>query len=115
MAEKIVYSTRSGDLRKQTQKSTGRAISKPTNQQDIRILRDKKGRKGKVVTVATGFALTEKDLKTLAKTLKATCGSGGTFKINEDGSQVVEVQGDHRTKVMEKLKKLGYKVKLAGG
>jgi translation initiation factor 1 len=74
-------------------------------------MRDKKGRKGKVVTVVSGFVLTGTDLKILAKTLKTLCGSGGTVK---DG-QVIEVQGDHRETIAEKLKELGYKVKLAGG
>jgi translation initiation factor 1 len=77
-------------------------------------MRDKKGRRGKVVTVVSGFVLTEVDLKTLAKTLKNLCGSGGTVK-NEATGQTIELQGDHREKVAEKLKTLGYKVKFAGG
>ena len=77
-------------------------------------MRDKKGRKGKVVTVINGFVLTEADIKALAKQLKSLCGAGGTAK-NESSGQVIEIQGDHREKVAEKLKTLGYKVKLAGG
>jgi translation initiation factor 1 len=46
----------------------------------------------------------------LTKTLKQSCGSGGTVK---DG--VIEIQGDQREKISEVLRKLGYKVKLAGG
>ena len=64
-----------------------------------------------MVTVASGFVLAETDLKALAKTLKTICGSGGTVK--EGG--IIEVQGDHREKVGEKLTVLGYKVKFAGG
>jgi translation initiation factor 1 len=49
-------------------------------------------------------------LKSLAKQLKQVCGTGGTFK---DG--IIEIQGEHRERIAEALKKLGYKVKIAGG
>jgi translation initiation factor 1 len=111
---KVVYSTSRGDQRKQTTVSSAPRSSLPPEKQDLRILRDKKGRKGKMVTVITGFALTEADIATLAKTLKTLCGAGGTFK-SEAGQQVVEVQGDHREKVAEQLKSMGYKVKFSGG
>jgi len=54
--------------------------------------------------------LTPQDLKALAKTLKQTCGSGGTVK---DGT--IEIQGDHREKIAAKLNSLGYKTKFVGG
>src|SRR5262245_46398233 len=111
---KLVYSTRSGDERKKAEISASPRRSLPAAQQNLKVMRDKKGRGGKMVTVISGFALTEADLETLAKTLKTFCGAGGTVK-NEDSVQVIEVQGDHRDKVAEKLKMLGYKVKLAGG
>ncbi len=112
--DNVVYSTRTGDERKKPVNRPGPARSLPPAQQTIKIMRDRKGRKGKVVTVASGFVLTEPALKALAKTLKTLCGSGGTTK-NEENKQIIEVQGDHRDKVAEKLKALGYKVKLAGG
>jgi len=108
---KVVFSTKSGDQRKQPHSSTSPRTSLPAAQQTIKLMRDKKGRKGKMVTVASGFVLTETDLKALAKILKTTCGSGGTVK--EGG--IIEVQGDHREKVGERLTALGYKVKFAGG
>jgi translation initiation factor 1 len=111
---KLVYSTRSGDERKKPEISAGPRNSLPPAQQNLKIMRDKKGRKGKMVTVISGFVLAEPDLEALSKTLKAWCGAGGTVK-NEEGLQIIEVQGDHRERVAEKLKTLGYKVKLAGG
>jgi translation initiation factor 1 len=108
---KTVFSTKTGDQRKQPQAPAAPRTSLPPAQQNIKIMRDKKGRRGKMVTVATGFVLTEADLKALAKTLKTTCGSGGTVKAGG----IIEVQGDHREKVGEKLTALGYKVKFAGG
>ena len=112
--KRVVYSTRAGDQRKQPPASSGPRTSLPPVQQTLKIMRDKKGRKGKMVTVITGFSLTEADLAQLAKTLKTLCGAGGTVKI-EDGAQAIEVQGDHREKIGEKLKALGFKVKYAGG
>ena len=112
--QKVVYSTTTGDQRKQSAKPPGRRTSVPPQQHDLRIMRDKKGRKGKVVTIITGFALTDADLKDLAKLLKGLCGAGGTVK-SESAGQVLEIQGDHRDKIAEKLKSLGYKAKPAGG
>jgi len=111
---KLVYSTKSGDERKKAGPQAGPSASLPPAQQDLRIMRDKKGRKGKMVTVISGFVLTETDLKDLAKTLKNLCGAGGTIKIERE-TQLIEVQGDHRDRIAEKLAGLGYKVKFSGG
>ena len=108
---RTVFSTKTGDQRKKPVTSTFPRTSSPPAQQNLKIMRDKKGRRGKMVTVITGFVLTETDLKALAKILKTLCGSGGTVKAGG----VIEVQGDHRERVAEKLKTFGYKVKLAGG
>ncbi|HLX56400.1 MAG TPA: stress response translation initiation inhibitor YciH [Ktedonobacteraceae bacterium] len=76
----------------------------------VRIMRDRKNRGGKTVTVIGGMMGSEAELTTLAQQLKKLCGSGGTVK---DGN--IEIQGDHCDKVMAKLTELGYKVKRAGG
>jgi translation initiation factor 1 len=76
----------------------------------VRIHRETKGRKGKGVTLLTGIPLPAEELKTLAKSLKQKCGTGGTVK---DG--VIEIQGDQRQLLLAELQKLGWKVKLAGG
>jgi translation initiation factor 1 len=114
LKKKVVYSTRTGDQRKQPASHSGPRLSSPPAQQNIKIMRDKKGRKGKVVTVASGFVLTEADLKDLARSLKNLCGAGGTVK-QEDDTQIIEVQGDHRDRVADALQAIGYKVRLAGG
>ncbi|MEX2319890.1 MAG: hypothetical protein WD668_00965, partial [Saccharospirillum sp.] len=57
-----------------------------------------------------GISLAEKDLKALAKKLKAKCGTGGTVK---DG--VIEIQGDQRDLLVTELSQQGYTVKRAGG
>jgi translation initiation factor 1 len=62
------------------------------------------------VTVVHNLRLTPADLKKLGKRLKQACGSGGTVK-----NGTIEIQGDHRDKVVQALQSLGYKTKLTGG
>lgn len=81
------------------------------NSFDLRVSLDKKQRKGKAVTLVTGFGdLHSDDLKDLAKMLKAKCGVGGGAK-----NQEIFVQGDHVAKVMDLLKAEGFRVKRTGG
>jgi translation initiation factor 1 len=76
----------------------------------VRIFREKGNRGGKTVTVVRGLRANERELADLALELKRLCGAGGTVR---DGA--IEVQGDHRERIAEKLRALGHTVKLAGG
>ncbi len=82
----------------------------PASDGIVRVSLETKGRKGKGVTLIKGLTLDALALAQLGKQLKAACGSGGTVK---DGS--IEVQGDHRERVIEVLRKQGWVVKQAGG
>mgnify|MGYP003528081748 CR=1 FL=1 len=104
-----VWSSDSGDLRKKEQNKPS-AKSLPPNQQTAYLHRDSKGRGGKSVTLIKNLALSEEDMKALAKRIKQDCGVGGTVK---DG--VIEIQSEQREKIAGILQKLGYKVKIAGG
>ena len=91
--------------------ATQRAVPDlPPNQQDLRVQATRKGRKGKTVTVITGFQCKPETLAGLLKQLKAQCGSGGTVKDN-----TLEIQGDHASRLVEILGSLGYKAKVSGG
>ena len=79
-------------------------------QQHLKVSIDRKKRKGKSVTLVTGFVGSEDDLKDLGKMLKTKCGVGGTVKDGE-----ILIQGEFRERVMELLKAEGYKVKKSGG
>jgi translation initiation factor 1 len=74
----------------------------------VRLFREKGGRGGKTVTVVRG--LPARDLDQRVTELKRLCGAGGTVR---EGA--IEIQGDHRERIAERLQGLGYKVKLAGG
>ncbi|HEY9844923.1 MAG TPA: hypothetical protein V6D03_01880, partial [Candidatus Caenarcaniphilales bacterium] len=50
----------------------------PIAQQNLRLQASRKGRKGKTVTVISGFQGKPETLAELAKKLKAQCGAGGT-------------------------------------
>jgi len=76
----------------------------------VRISRDRKGRRGKTVTVFIGLRGSESALAEVATNIKRLCGSGGTIT---EGN--VEIQGDHRERIAARLTELGYRVKLAGG
>ncbi|MCK5308518.1 MAG: translation initiation factor [Zetaproteobacteria bacterium] len=80
------------------------------NKQGVRIRRESKGRGGKCVSVIDGLPLDEKGMKTVLKKLKGQLGTGGAVK---GGS--VEIQGDHREKLLLLLEKEGHKARLAGG
>jgi translation initiation factor 1 len=76
----------------------------------VRVGREVAGRGGKGVSVITGLPLTPAELEELATRLKKLCGAGGAAK---DG--VIEIQGDHRDRLVTELKKLGYAAKRSGG
>lgn len=82
----------------------------PPEEQYLTAYIDRKQRKGKAVTLITGFVGNEEDLKELGKYLKQKCGVGGSAKDGE-----IIVQGEVRDKVVTLLKERNYNVKKSGG
>ncbi len=105
--EGIVYST-NPDF--QFQEEDHSVATLPNQQQQLRVMLDKKQRGGKKVTLITGFVGQQADLEILAKQLKTACGVGGAAKEGE-----IIIQGDFREKILQLLLKQGFKAKLAGG
>lgn len=81
----------------------------PPQQQQLKVWLDRKGG-GKVVTAVRGFVGTDADLSDLGKALKNACGTGGTVKDGE-----IQIQGDHRDKILAYLTSKKYSAKKAGG
>ena len=75
----------------------------PKNQQKLRLNMERAGRGGKTVTLVKGFVGSEEDINALSKLLKQKCGVGGSVKDGE-----IIIQGDHRQRLVEVLKKEGY-------
>jgi translation initiation factor 1 len=68
------------------------------------------GRGGKVVSVITGLPLNDQQLAELATELKRCCGSGGSVQAGN-----IEIQGDHRDRLVAELMRRGFSAKRAGG
>jgi translation initiation factor 1 len=82
----------------------------PTDGSRVRVSREVAGRGGKGVSVISGLPLNDAALEALATTLKKTCGAGGAVREGR-----IEIQGDHRDRLVAELAKLGYAAKRSGG
>ncbi len=100
-----------GGLVYSTNQEKQKAIENPEpSEQTIEAHFSKKGRGGKVVTVLKGFQADTDTLKSIAKRLKTKLGVGGNVKNGE-----IIIQGNNRDKIVDWLKKEGYRVKKVGG
>jgi len=117
-SDQLVYSTEHGQLgkpmrgkgkKKPNQQAKASSVKNPAKQ-GVRIRREVKGRGGKTVCVIDGFSLPDRALKDMLKRLKGQLGTGGAIKNGN-----LEIQGDHRDKLLLLLAKEGYKAKNAGG
>jgi translation initiation factor 1 len=78
---------------------------------NLRVLLDRKQRRGKTATIVTGLTGEEDALHDLGKALKVHCGVGGSVKNGE-----IILQGDQRERVVAFLRERGYRnTKKAGG
>src|ERR1700675_5018030 len=80
------------------------------HQARVRVGREVAGRSGKGVSVISGLPLDEAQLAELATRLKKLCGAGGGVREG-----VIEIQGEHRDRLVAELCKLGYPARRSGG
>lgn len=102
----IVYST-NPDMQYETTDDDTQEETLPPGKQKLKIMLDKKNRKGKEVTLITGFIGIDEDLKELARMLKTKCGVGGSSRGGE-----ILLQGDFRAKVKDLLTAAGYQARV---
>jgi translation initiation factor 1 len=103
----IVYSTNES-FEYQTEKESIEETLSPEKQKLI-VFKDSKQRKGKTVTIVSGFIGSENDMKDLAKFLKNKCGAGGSVKDKQ-----IIVQGYFIDKIFNALIEKKYNVKKSG-
>jgi translation initiation factor 1 len=97
----IIYST-NPDFKYDTEEEA-EVESLPNGKQSLRVSLDKKNRRGKTVTLITGFRGKDDDLAALCKLLKVKCGAGGAAKDGE-----IILQGDVRRKAADLLAGEGF-------
>ena len=99
----LVYSTDVGRI-------GSKNSSLSTNLQSTNIIAlklDTKARKGKVVTVASGFNLSQVEIKSVMKQLKKKCSTGGTVKNNS-----IELQGNFIESVKSELIRQNFSINI---
>src|SRR5437764_10744686 len=101
------HATQSGPLQRTAHQSAARAAPQPAR---VVVGRQVAGRGGKAVSVISGLPLDEAQLAELATRLKRLCGAGGSIKEG-----VIEIQGEHRERLVAELCRLGFAAKRAGG
>ena len=113
MKDRLVYSSEKGRVCPTCGwpvdqcKCSKNATNAPVPDRVVAKLRlEKSGRGGKTVTVVYDLPRNAEFLKSLCADLKRTCGTGGTTT-----DDTVELQGDHRDRVRDVLRKQGYTVK----
>lgn len=81
-------------------------VSTPQVSETLKIIIDRKGRKGKTATIIEGFTSSDDEIAQVATKLKTRLGIGGSSRGGE-----ILLQGDVAEKARTLLKEMGYKVK----
>ena len=112
----LVYSTDSGRMCPACRQPlaacscAAQRVALPAGDGIARLSCETQGRGGKAVTLVRGLALDAAGLAALGQRLRTACGAGGAVK-----NGVLEIQGDHRSRVADLLQQAGHRVKRVGG
>lgn len=106
---KLAYSTDPQAAQSREKKEPAAAFA-VQGDQPVRVWLERKGRGGKVVSVIKGVVAPKAGKQALLKKLKSSLGTGGALKGDD-----LEIQGDHRDRIVTLLQELGYNAKKAGG
>ncbi|MDR2414549.1 MAG: translation initiation factor [Odoribacteraceae bacterium] len=98
---RLVYSTNPGS---RPERDNNEPHASASGRQVLRVFLDSHRRKGKTVTIVSGFTGPADGLKELASALKNKCGAGGSVKDGE-----IIIQGDFRDKILALLRDSGYR------
>ncbi len=101
----VMYST-DPNFQYEHENDEDEAVTLPPEKQRLRVSLDKKQRRGKEVTLVSGYVGAAEDLTELSRLLKQRCGVGGAAKDGE-----IIIQGNQVEKVKEILRTLQYGVK----
>ena len=103
----IVFST-DPDFQYEYEKKN-ESVTLPPEQQQLKLLIDRKSRKGKEVTIIRDFCGTQEEINKICKKIKTKCATGGSVKNNE-----IIIQGNCRDKIKDILLSENYKIQLVG-
>lgn len=81
------------------------ADEKPRQKGKLKVVLDKKGRKGKMATIIEGFDIPDEDVADIAKSLKQKLAVGGSSRDGE-----ILLQGDVKGRCESLLKEMGFKL-----
>ncbi len=79
-------------------------LDTPAEKQLLKIRLEKRKR-GKLVTVVSGFHCSDQQMQETLSFLKSQCGAGGTFDESN-----IELQGDHTLRIANLLSGRGYRI-----
>lgn len=84
--------------------SENKVSDKENLKQRLRVVTDRKGRKGKTATIVEGFTCSDAEVEEVAKKIKQRLGTGGSARGGE-----ILIQGDRKADVVKALGELGFK------
>ncbi len=100
--ENLVVCSQCGLSTKECKCPPGAEPAVPPTRQQLKVTLEKR-RRGKTVTVVSGFQGGPEDLQRLLTELKNSCGAGGTVT-----EQTLEIQGDQQARISKALMDKGY-------